>query len=80
MRDELVKEMKFNSKYLMEKYGLSSIVMLASENSDDGDDVVNFEVMEGNRFANIELCRMTVTQEEECYKNKQYGEDLDEEY
>ncbi len=78
MADELVKELEFNAAYLIDKYGLDSLVILGSECDDKNGDVMSFEVMKGNRYSNIELCRKVITIEEEMYKEYNYinnGED-----
>lgn len=48
MRDKVVAEMKFNAKYLKEKYGLDSILILATETSDDY--TTRFEATQGNTY------------------------------
>jgi hypothetical protein len=71
-RSAIIAEMKFNAKYLEEKYGLQNIIILASSVDDEGTTAYNVE--RGNVYTNAELCRKHIKETNTIYK---YGEEED---
>lgn len=65
MRDEIVKELQFNAKYLADKYDLDNVLILSS--SLHKEEVTDYNAAYGNMYTNTELCRKHIREQEIVY-------------